>query len=101
MELTDALRVKDFTYKTLGLVRISVLMSAITKSFLVFFSVKLFYILFFSCVCIARYKHSSRGWENSRQLFKPSTSSRVCITVKLKFFICSDFLAESLVIRKL
>ena len=35
----------------------------------------------FSCVCIAWYKHS-RGWENLRQLCKPSTSSRVCITVK-------------------
>ena len=34
----------------------------------------------FSCVCIAWYKHS-RGWENSRQLCKPSTSSRVCINV--------------------
>ena len=34
----------------------------------------------FSCVCIARYKHS-RGWENSRRLCKRSTSSWVCITV--------------------
>ena len=34
----------------------------------------------FSCVCIAWYKHSRR-WENLRQLCKPSTSSRVCITV--------------------
>ena len=33
-----------------------------------------------SCVCISWYKHS-RGWENSRQLCKPSTSSQVCITV--------------------
>ena len=32
-------------------------------------------------VCIARYKHE-RGWENSRQLCKPETKSRVCITVK-------------------
>ena len=31
-------------------------------------------------VCIAWYKHE-RGWENSRQLCKPETSSRVCITV--------------------
>ena len=31
-------------------------------------------------VCIAWYKHS-RGWENSRQLCKPSTSARVCINV--------------------
>ena len=34
----------------------------------------------FSCVCIPWYKHS-RGWENSRQLCKPSTSPRVYITV--------------------
>ena len=34
----------------------------------------------FSCICIAWYRHS-RCWENSRQLCKPSTSSRVCITV--------------------
>ena len=46
-----------------------------------FFLGKLFYKSnrkLFSCVCISWYKHS-RGWENSRQLFKPS--SRVCITV--------------------
>ena len=46
-----------------------------------FFSVKLFYKSnrkLFSCVCIAWYKHST-GWKNSRQLCKPSTSSRVCI----------------------
>ena len=34
----------------------------------------------FSCICIAWYKHS-RDWENSRQLCKPETKSRVCITV--------------------
>ena len=55
-----------------------------TKSF-AFFSQegKLFYKSnrqLFSCVCIAWYKHS-RHWENSRQLCKPSTSSRVCTTV--------------------
>ena len=67
-------RVQDFVCKTLRLLRISLLISAITE-FCVFFSGKLFYIrnrkLFF-CVCIAWYKHS---WvlENSRQLFKPST----------------------------
>ena len=33
-----------------------------------------------SYVCMAWYKHS-RDWENSRQLCKPSTSSRACITV--------------------
>ena len=35
---------------------------------------------FFSCVCIAWYKHF-RGWENSQQLCKPSASSHVCINV--------------------
>ena len=76
------LRVQDVVYKTLRLVRISLLISTITKS-LRFFSGKLFYKSnrkLFSCVCIAWYKHSRR-WENSRQLCKPSTSSRVCITV--------------------
>ena len=34
----------------------------------------------FPCVCIAWYKHWRRR-DNSRQLCKPSTSSRVCITV--------------------
>ena len=32
-------------------------------------------------VCIAWYKHE-RGWENSWQLCKPETKSRVCITVE-------------------
>ena len=32
-------------------------------------------------VFIAWYKHE-RGWENSRQLCKPETKSRVCITVE-------------------
>ena len=32
-------------------------------------------------VCIAWYKHE-RGWENSRQLCKPETKSRVCISVE-------------------
>ena len=35
----------------------------------------------FSCVCISWYKHE-RGWENSKQLCKPETKSRVCITVE-------------------
>ena len=56
---------------------ISILIIAITE--------KLFYKnnrKLFSGVCIAWswYKHS-RGWENSRQLCKPSTSSWVCKTV--------------------
>ena len=53
-----------------------------TKS-LRFSSGKLFYKSnrkLFSWVCIPWYKHSRR-WENSRQLCKRSTSSRVCITV--------------------
>ena len=60
----------------------SLLISALQRV-LRFFSGKLFYKSnrkLFSCVCIAWYKHSRR-WENSRQLCKPSTSSRVCITV--------------------
>ena len=68
--------------KTLRLVRIYLLISAIQRV-LRLFSGKLFYKSnrkLFSCVCIAWYKHSKR-WENSRQLCKPSTSSRVCITV--------------------
>ena len=76
------LRVQDFVDKTLRLVRISLLISTITKSF-AFFLGKLFYKSnrkLFSRVWIAWYKHSRR-WENSRRLCKPSTSSRVCITV--------------------
>ena len=63
-----------------------------------FWSVKFFFYLFLPCsfkrklsyksnrknffpvFALARYKHS-RGWENSRQLCKRSTSSWVCITV--------------------
>ena len=54
-----------------------------TKKFCVFFRETYFIKAienFFSYVCIAWYKHSRR-WENSRQLCKPSTLSRVCITV--------------------
>ena len=73
----------SFVYKTSRLVRISLLINALNKRVLLFFSAKLFYKSNrkrFSCVCISRYKHS-RVWENSRQLCKPSTSSQVCITV--------------------
>ena len=76
------LRVQDFVDKTLRLVRISLLISAIQRV-LRFSSGNLFYKSnrkHFSCVCITWYKHSRR-WENSRQLCKLSTSSRVCITV--------------------
>ena len=68
--------------KTLRLVRIFLLISAIQRV-LHLFSGKLFYKSnrkLFPCVCIAWYKHSS-CWENSRQLCKPSTSSLVSITV--------------------
>ena len=67
--------------KTLRLVRISLLIGAIQRV-LRFFSRNLFCKSnrkLFSCVCIAWYKHE-RGWENSRQLCKPETKSRVCIT---------------------
>ena len=58
-----------------------------TKSF-AFFSRESYFIKaienFFSCVCISWYK-KSRGWENAPQLWKPSTSSRVCVTVSIEF----------------
>ena len=72
----------SFVYKTSRLVRISLLISALNKRVLLFFSGKLFYKSnrkLFSCVCISWYKHS-RGWENSRQLCEPLTSSLVCLT---------------------
>ena len=59
----------DYACKTLQLVSISLLISAVLR----FFSGKLFYKSnrkLFSCVCIAWYKHARR-WENSRQLCKP------------------------------
>ena len=62
--------------------RLSLLISALTKSF-AFFLGKVIYESnrkLFSCVCIAWYKHS-RGLENSRHLCKPETKSRICITV--------------------
>ena len=73
----------SFVYKTPRLVRICLLISSLNKRVLPFFSGKLFYKSnrkLFSCVCIPWYNHS-RGWENSRRLCEPSTSSRVCITV--------------------
>ena len=73
----------SFVYKTTRLVRICLLISALDKRVLLFFSVELFYKSnrkLFSCVCISWYKHE-KGWANSRQLCKPSTSSRVYITV--------------------
>ena len=38
-------------------------------------------LFFFSWTSLPSYKHE-RGWENSRQLCKPETKSRVCITVE-------------------
>ena len=70
--------------KTWRLLRISLLINALNKRVLLVSSGKLFYKSnrkLFSCVCISWYKHS-RGWENSRQLCKPETKSRVCITVE-------------------
>ena len=61
----------SFVYKTSQLVRICLLISALNKRALLFFSGKLFYKSnrrLFSCVCKSWYKHS-RGWENSRQLW--------------------------------
>ena len=61
----------DYACKTLRLVNISLLISAVLR----FFSGTLFYKSnrkLLSCVCIAWYKHE-RGWENSRQLYKPET----------------------------
>ena len=75
-------RTLSFVYKTLRLVRISLLISNLNKEFFFFWG-KLYYKSnrkLFSCVCIAWYKHS-RVWENSWQLCKPETTSRVCITV--------------------
>ena len=67
----------DYACKTSRLLRISLLISATTKSCI--FSRESWFIkaieIFFSCICIAWYKHL-RGWENSRQLSKPSTSSQ-------------------------
>ena len=73
----------SFEYKISRLVRVSLLISTLNKRLLLFSSWKLFYKSnkkLFSCVCISWYKHS-RGWETSQQLYKLSTSSRVCITV--------------------
>ena len=60
------LRVQDLVYKTLRLVRISLLISAIIKCFQ-FFSGELIYKSdrnLFSCICIAWYKHFVSGWHN-------------------------------------
>ena len=69
----------SFVYKTSRLVRISLLINALNNSILLFFLGNLFYKSnrkLFSCVCIAWYKHE-RGWENSIQLCKPETKSRL------------------------
>ena len=72
----------SFVYKTSRLVRICLLISTLNKRVKLFFSGNLFYKSnkkLSSCVCISWYKHS-RGWENSRQLCEPLTSSLVCLT---------------------
>ena len=64
----------SFAYKTSWLVRISLLIIALNKELRVFSRESLFYKSnrkLFSGICIGWYKHSS-GWENSRQLCKPS-----------------------------
>ena len=74
-----------FVYETSRLVRICLLISALNKRVFLFFSGKLFYKSnrkLFSCVCISWYTHS-RVLENSQQLCKPETKSRVCITVSI------------------
>ena len=75
----------DYAWKTSWtrlVLKISLLIRAIQRV-LRFSSGKLFYKSNrkrFSWVWIPWYKHSRR-WENSQQLCKPLTSSRVCITV--------------------
>ena len=69
----------SFVCKTSRLVRISLLNNGLNERVLLFVSGKFFYKSnrkLFSCVCLAWYKHS-RGWENSRQLRKTETKSRV------------------------
>ena len=59
----------DYADKTLRLVRISLLISAMQRVLCFFFWGKLFYKSnrkLLTCVCITWYKHSRR-WENSRQ----------------------------------
>ena len=46
--------------------------------------------------CLHSLKKHKRGWENSRQLHKPKTKSRVCITVS-KFPNPSSFCEKSLI----
>ena len=62
----------SFVHKTSRLVRISLLINALSKRVLLFFSGKLSYKSnrkLFSCVCISWYKHS-RGWDNYNRLCK-------------------------------
>ena len=94
---------QDLVYKTLRLVRISLLISAITNSFAFFYKSNR---KRFSCVCIAWYK-LSRRWENSRLLSKPSTLSRVYITVSnspspscLYIMLCKNHIMLDLITLK-
>ena len=75
MENENWLHVQHFVDRTLRLVRIYLLISAVQRV-LRFFSGKLFYKSngkLISCVFIAWYKHSRR-WENSQQLYQPETN---------------------------
>ena len=70
-------------YKTLWLVRISLLISALSKSVLLFFSWKFFCKSnrkLFSCVCISWYKHS-RGWESLDSNANPPLRLGFCTPV--------------------
>ena len=71
LENRDWLRATSFVYKTSRLVRISLLINALNKRVLLFFSRESYFIKaienVFSCVCISWCKHS-RGWENSRPI---------------------------------
>ena len=82
----NSLHVRDFVYKTLRLVRISLLIRTVTKS-LRFFSGELFYKSIrklFSCVCIAWYKHS--GYANTENLF---CCLSICTLHATKLFLVS------------
>ena len=68
----------SFVYKISRLVMISLLINALNKRVLLFSRESYFIKAIENFFPV--FKHS-RGWVNSRQLCKPSASSRVCITV--------------------
>ena len=69
---------QSFVFKTSRLVRICLLISTLNKRVLLFSRESYFIKAIENFFPV--FKHS-RGWVNSRQLCKPSASSRVCITV--------------------